>query len=314
MKKVNVILSTYNGEKYIRELFQSIIEQTYQNIDVWIRDDGSTDKTVEIVQEYCVQIFEGVRFHYLADSLGNLKTGKSLCKILEQSDDADAYAFCDQDDVWAKDKIQRAVEIISKEDEDKCVLYAAGYEICDKDLNVISRERKPIQFHKMSVGKSFFNYGAGLGQGFTLVCNHTMRKLAFQSGYDDIRIHDVWLWAVIKGLNGVYIYDDYPSAKYRRHGATVSPTGKGIWKLWQWRFQKFIDKPYFMKLLKGVDTYRKLFAKQVISEEDKCFLRLFGDYTKFGKMRLKKACYPYRLKYTWPEELALRFAFLCGRG
>lgn len=313
MKRVNIILPTYNGEKYIEELFQSLINQTYRNIDVWIRDDGSTDNTLAIVQRYCTHPFDGIRFHLIEDDLGNLKTGRCCFEILLNADTAEYYAFCDQDDIWAPEKIQRAVDFLDSVDNQTCALYAAGYDICDTDLNYIGACRKPEPFSQFNLGKAFYNYGAGLGQGFTLVFNQKLKETAFLPGHSETRGQDVWLWAVITGLQGVYFYDDYSSTKYRRHGATVTQTGKGKIKLWKSRFNYFIDIDFFRYVSRAIDNYRTLFFDQVTKEEDRLFLDTFGHYETFGKKRLRKVFYPHRLKVTWPEELATRFAFLCGR-
>lgn len=313
MNRVNIILPTYNGEQYIEALFQSLINQTYRNIDVWIRDDGSTDGTLAIIQHYCAASFDGVRFHQIKDDLGNLKTARCCFEILLNASPAEYYAFCDQDDVWNPEKIQRAVDFLDTVDDQTCALYAAGYHICDANLNLIQEGRKPRPFSQLNLGRAFFNYGAGLGQGFTLVFNRRMKELAFRPGHSEIRGQDVWLWAVVTGLQGIYYYDDYPSAMYRRHGATVTETGKGKLQLWKSRFKYFWDAGLFHRVSRAIDNYRILFYDQVTKDEDRMFLEIFGHYQTFGKKRLRKVFYPYRLKLTWPEEFATRFAFLCGR-
>jgi hypothetical protein len=165
----------------------------------------------------------------------------------------------------------------------------------------------------MSVGKAFFNYGAGLGQGFTLVFNRALRDKAFQPGYLDIRGHDVWLWAVISGLRSGYYYDNYSSAAYRRHVDTVTPTGKGNMKLWRWRLQVFLEGDIFERNAKAIHSYNILFGKEITTHEDHIFLSIFGDIRYKGKKRLQKTFYPYRLKESFLEEVVLRFTFLCGK-
>ena len=72
MKKVNVLIPTYNGENYLRYQLDSIIDQNYKNIDVYIRDDGSTDNTLEIIKEYCEKKIMGIRFFYIESNGENL--------------------------------------------------------------------------------------------------------------------------------------------------------------------------------------------------------------------------------------------------
>ncbi len=306
-------MSTYNGERYLKEQLQSIADQTYRNIDVWIRDDGSKDKTVSIIREFENKAFSGVRFHLLRDSYGNLGPGKSFYQATIQSGDADYYAYSDQDDVWMPEKIERAVSFLEKIPEKECALYAAGYDSCDAGLHYLKQGRKPEAFEKLNVGRAFYNYGAGLGQGFTLAFNRALAETAFVKDRDEIRGHDVWLWAVISGVKGHYFYDDYSSTRYRRHEGTVTVTGKGKINLWKKRYAQFRNVGYFRRISRGIQTYRELFGNQMTREEDIRFLKTFGYYDNFGKKRLRKGFYPYRLKLTWPEEIATRVAFLLGR-
>ena len=313
MERVNVILSTYNGEQFLAQQLDSILEQTYPNVDVYIRDDGSSDRTVSIIKEYCGKSTDTVRFHLLEDQRGNLNTWRSFLCAIMASDDADYYAFCDQDDVWNPDKIERAVRVLSEQPKETPFLYAAGYDICDLSLNQIGKGKKTVPLEQMSVGKSFFNYGAGLGQGFTLVFNRALKEYAFYPEKMDIRGHDVWLWAVISGLREGYYYDDYSSASYRRHTSSVTPTGGSGWNLWRWRFRQFMNHELFLRASLAACTYAELFSDRMKTDEDKTFLRIFGERGMITRRRWKKAFYPYRLKPSVLEEVALRFAFLCGR-
>ena len=93
-KKVKVLLSAYNGEKYIVEQVESILNQTYQNIELYIRDDGSKDNTLKVLKPYQdnpkVHIIQGENVGFI----------KSFLQLVELSGDADFYSYADQDDVW----------------------------------------------------------------------------------------------------------------------------------------------------------------------------------------------------------------------
>ncbi len=309
---VSIVLTTYNGERYIEELFASLVAQTYRNIDVWIRDDGSTDGTVDIVRRWCAQEHDGIVFHLMEDDRGNLGSGHSFRQILFNMPKASFYAFCDQDDVWEPNKVERAVAAIEGFDQSEYALYAANYAVCDAELNRIGRGRTCVPIEQMNVGRCFFNYGAGLGQGFTLMFNHALKEVAFPEGYGE-RGPDTWLWAVICGLGGHYVFDDYESARYRRHDATVTATGKGRLVLWKTRFKQFREGTFFVRTAKAADFYRQLYYDRMTKPEDRLFLDVFGHYEDFGKKRLAKTRYPYRLKLTIAEEVATRIAFLCGK-
>ena len=105
--KVNILLSTYNGEQYLKEQVKSIQDQTYPDWQLLIRDDGSRDGTVEIIQELVAQD-ERIRFinQGAIENLGVIKSFHTLLKY----EKADLYCFSDQDDVWLPEKIALQVE------------------------------------------------------------------------------------------------------------------------------------------------------------------------------------------------------------
>lgn len=124
-----ILLSTYNGEKYLPELLESVLAQKDIYVDILARDDGSTDKTVEILKKYDrVKVYGG----------NNLKPAKSFLDLIWKADiNYDYYALCDQDDVWKEEKIISAVKCI--ENIDKPALYSSAVEVVDKDLTFIRK-------------------------------------------------------------------------------------------------------------------------------------------------------------------------------
>ena len=108
--KVNILLATYNGEKFLKTQLDSLIEQTYENIDIYVRDDCSTDNTVEFIKNYIESNKSGKRIILLENNGVNLRPPKSFYQIARECEPAEYYAFCDQDDVWYPDKIKWAVE------------------------------------------------------------------------------------------------------------------------------------------------------------------------------------------------------------
>lgn len=101
--EVDIFLSTYNGSKYVSELIPSIINQTYQNWRFLIRDDGSTDDTIELIQKLRQQHPNKIIF--INDSNNNLGPSQSFSKLMEYSS-ADYLMFCDQDDVLLSNKVE----------------------------------------------------------------------------------------------------------------------------------------------------------------------------------------------------------------
>src|SRR6266581_2616017 len=108
VRTVQVLLSTYNGVKFLQPLLNSLLDQDWPSVDVLVRDDGSTDGTVDLVEQYCV------RPNFRAVREGNVGVVRSFFRLLHLSAPTAAYvAFCDQDDVWERDKLSRAVAALS---------------------------------------------------------------------------------------------------------------------------------------------------------------------------------------------------------
>ena len=135
-KKVAVLLSTYNGEKYVGAQIHSILTQTYKNLVLVVRDDGSKDKTVKIVKEFMennsnIKLVEG-------KNLGFIKSFFELLKY----EDADYYAFADQDDIWLPNKISLAVESLNKLEDDVPNMAFSNSDYYDVDMNLIKEGEK----------------------------------------------------------------------------------------------------------------------------------------------------------------------------
>ena len=105
--KVNILLSTYNGEKYVREQVESIQKQSFTDWNLLIRDDGSSDNTAEIIRSLATQ---DERIRFINDgNVTNVGVIRSFFELLTY-EKADYYLFCDQDDYWLEDKVRAQVE------------------------------------------------------------------------------------------------------------------------------------------------------------------------------------------------------------
>ena len=101
--KIAVLMSAYNGEKYISQQIDSVLTQTYPEVELYVRDDGSTDQTCRILEQY---ESEG-KLHLLKGQ--NKGFARSFFLLLRKAPEAEYYAWCDQDDVWRSEKLERAI-------------------------------------------------------------------------------------------------------------------------------------------------------------------------------------------------------------
>lgn len=208
MKIVQVLMSAYNGEKYLREQLDSILGQDYKRIEVLIRDDGSTDETLSILKEYGEQ-YENVAY-YAGENIGVQNSFFDLMKHADK--EADYYAFSDQDDVWLPEKIKRAVELLESEDEKIPLLYAGKTSPVDEQLNVI-----PMKIRHHDIKPSFGNaLVENVCTGCTEVFNRELLELVIKKLPGFTVMHDWWLYLTAAAF-GKVIYDKKECILYRQH-------------------------------------------------------------------------------------------------
>ena len=126
---VDVLLPTYNGEKYLGELLDSLLTQTHKNIRIIISDDCSTDSTPEILKEY--QKKDNRIEIYLQEK--NLRVVKNIEFLLKKVENK-YFMLADQDDVWLPNKIEKSIQKMEQENAD---LVFGDLEVVDKDLKTI---------------------------------------------------------------------------------------------------------------------------------------------------------------------------------
>ncbi len=127
-EKVDVLMATYNGEKYLKEQIDSILNQTYQNIHLIISDDCSTDGTRNILKEY--EENEKITVFYQENNQGYVKNFEFLLNQVT----SELYMFADQDDFWLPEKIEKSVEKLQKENLD---LVFGDLEVVDENLKTL---------------------------------------------------------------------------------------------------------------------------------------------------------------------------------
>lgn len=217
-------MSTYNGEKYLQEQLNSIRNQTNMDWKLYIRDDGSTDKTTDIIRK---NIKEDSRIIFFNDNtydeFENLGVAKSFMKLLEVVD-ADYYMFADQDDFWLPDKVARSIEIMDKlenEDRERPNLVYVKNKIVDSNLECIEfmTEDNDMIFQDskknpqdLLVVTVFFNHISGC----SLMFNRCLKNLACNVDLNMIDVHDYWI-ALVAASIGKIEYINEPLFLYRQH-------------------------------------------------------------------------------------------------
>lgn len=213
--EVAVLIATYNGASYIRDLLDSLTKQDFQNFTCYIHDDGSKDETIDIVKEYQKDTMLDIHL------LNYPPTGSATANFLSMLRYVhEPYAmFCDQDDIWLENKISSSLRTIKAyEDGSTPILVFSDLTVVDNNLNVIS--------------KSFMEY-TGLDPERTTVegllldnvvagCTTIMNRILYEKtysldSYDRVNIHDHFM-ALLAACSGIIAYINEPLILYRQHG------------------------------------------------------------------------------------------------
>ncbi|WP_026514190.1 glycosyltransferase [Butyrivibrio sp. LB2008] len=216
-----IFLSTYNGGEYLEQQIDSILNQKDIEVNLMIRDDGSTDNTLEIIGRYS----EDPRIRI--SSGANMGHGQSFCMLMYSSDDSyDCYAFADQDDIWDEDKIIAGWNAMKKVDGPS--LYFCSQRIIDERGEILGEDTslgRIIKCTKYSASKT------NLIRGCTMIWNKKMHSelLGHKPDINRIREHDIWVsWIAM--CVGKVIFDDTSHMGYRQISSSTSPGAhkKGI--------------------------------------------------------------------------------------
>lgn len=202
-----VLMSTYNGEHYIDEQIKSILGQRGVNVHLLIRDDGSSDKTVEIIQ-----LINDNRITLLrGDNTGCVKSFSQLVNYANEFySDCRYYSFADQDDVWLEDKLVRGISQISTLNSDVPNLYFCNMCLVDKNCKYIKNMREYLL--EIKKGNCLLD---GRAPGCSMVFNRKAIEL-YSACNPKTSYHDYWIYLICVFM-GVVVYDDKAFMLYRQH-------------------------------------------------------------------------------------------------
>lgn len=302
MKDVQILLSTYNGEKYLREQLDSYASLIgFERIKVLIRDDGSTDGTRGILDEYRERYgFEVI----LGENVG---LNASMHELVMASDPSCRYfSFSDQDDVWLPDKISRAVEALCEfAESDEPVLYAASSTLMDVELNEIGRTAIPRR------SPSFYNaLVENVCVGHTQVCNRAAIELLQRGHSRDVMVMDYWVYTLVSAT-GRIIYDPVYTTLYRQHGGNVIGYSASRMKNFMIRLKRLRSRRSELntrQLSAFLELYGDLIPEEYRREGERFIKRQRNFFTRLSYIFTTKA---YRQRFS--ECIVFRAMYLLGR-
>ena len=277
MEKIDILLATYNGSKYLHEQLDSILNQSYGNINVIIRDDGSSDNTVMIIKEYEQK---DSRVRLLNDNLGNLGFVRNFEELMKNST-SEYLMFSDQDDIWYNNKVETSytrIKAIEETNGKSCPILVhtnskiMNYEKQTKSL-FISDYAKNSSFEN-----SLFNFFV---QGSTMLINESLKREALPFS-KEVYLHDRYLHLIAEFI-GIRAYIDTPTMDYRQHSNNeIGSRGTNIIK-------RLISSRYFNQNDKILFYYLHNHYKNSVEdykiEKLNIFFRIINsDTTRFKRM------------------------------
>jgi glycosyltransferase involved in cell wall biosynthesis len=289
MPTVAILMGTYNGQQFLSEQLDSLECQTYKNWCLIASDDGSSDKTLDILKDYQARWPAGKLTIRSGPKKGFSYNFLSLA--CDPDIDATYYAFCDQDDVWLPDKLQVAVRYLQS-DSSKIQfprVYCSRTIYVDEALNSIGVS--PL----FSFPRSFRNaLVQSIAGGNTMVFNLAVKNLFVKSGIKLVPSHDWWAYLLISGVGGEVFYDKKPRILYRQHGNALIGGNQSIsgkinraWMLLRGRFKKWNGEN-----LLSLNSVRSMLSAANLEVLD-TFSILRGA-SLIGRIRLSGVCGLYR--------------------
>lgn len=274
MEKIAVLMSTYNGEKYLKQQIDSILRQNVNaKVDLWVRDDGSNDTTCDILQSYA----EAGKLNWYNGK--NLHSASSFMNLIKNVKYYDYYAFADQDDIWEVNKLKISLEKIR--DFNKIpTLFFSNASLVDAELNPIGRN---VYRNYPKLDFDTLCCAGGL-LGCTMVFNDKLAEaLRITPDKVNIIMHDFHAAQVCKALNGKIIYSHQPLVKYRQHSNNVVGVSVGMLSTLRDRISEITQKPsvgiadqarVVLSVYKEIEYSKRIWLMKVEKYEESLFNRL----------------------------------------
>lgn len=215
---VEIILSAYNGERYIGELIDSVLASSYHDFRLNIFDDCSSDSTCEIVSSYHDKFPEKIRLFKNPSNMGStLSFLSGLARVAEEG--GDYFMFCDQDDVWLKDKIAITLRTMNRLEKKNGtavpLLVFTDALLTDENLNYSRAsfyKTNHLDVHKTDFARCLMENKC---IGCTMMLNRPLALLIEDFG-SEIRYHDWWTLLAASAF-GYVRFLNVPTILYRQH-------------------------------------------------------------------------------------------------
>jgi len=308
VNEIAILLTSYNGEKYIEALLDSLETQTNSGFDLYIRDDGSSDNTIAIIETFRTQSSFPVTLLPRGENLGAAQNFASLLRYTLEKKQYRYFMFCDQDDVWLPRKVEatyRAMQKMEHPNPDIPILVHTDLQVTDEKLNLLH----PSYWAYQHIDPSYDSLNRLLIQnvitGCTAMINRPLAEIVSKIPKTAI-MHDWWIGLAAAAFGRIEALP-LSTVSYRQHdkndtGATAynltTITGKAF-SLFSFSFRKYTRQ---------ARSFLEIFGDK-LSEEQRELLKAFISIENTPWLEGKKILIKYRfLKQHWIRNIGL---FLC---
>lgn len=306
--RIAILLSTFNGARYLREQLDSLLAQSFPNWTLYWRDDGSSDDTVALMDEFAASAGQG-RCVRIDGPPGRLRPTGSFLALLESVHAAlgedDMVAFADQDDVWLPEKLSRGASALRQAATTVPSLYCARQILVDAELRRIGVS--PGIAHPAG-------FPAALTQnvttGCTIMLNRAAAGVIARSHPPSATLHDWWCYLVVTAAGGILLDDDEPVVLYRQHTANLVGAPRSMARRAVAAMQR--GSSVFMNVLR--QHVAALVAQpELMSPTTRAQVMAIHQALNGNKLRrLAVLRMPGLRRQTWPETMLFRLWFLLG--
>jgi glycosyltransferase involved in cell wall biosynthesis len=294
--RVEVLLATHNGQKYVGELLESLAHQNGVEIDLIVSDDKSTDKTLQIVNSYANS------FRSLIILNGPNTGAKNNFAHLIQYSDSDFSAFADQDDIWFPNHLSESVNRLAADTGPPAMAFSKVIEFSEF---ATSRE-----WPQISSNPSLSNLlTENLARGCTIVLNRKLMNLLKQSNFDEIYMHDWWAVLVAKTCGKVE-FINATAVKYRIHEENIVGTKKPTYDRARLFLQNYFLHQEWLPQRQASQLFRQF--GDFMTKQDQHLIQTFANLTDNSlKERYKFLNQEsHVLRQSFPENVMLKLLLL----
>ncbi len=298
---VTVVLATYNGARFLPEQLRSLACQTRRPDRLVLRDDGSSDDSVEVVRRWAESAAMPLQVVTTGQRLG---PAQSFLQALKAAAPADIFMLADQDDVWLPLKIESALGFVLWGPEAPPMLYASRLVVVDEQLRMTGVTPRPTELS--------FNSAAceSVLTGCTMALNSSFRERIVQAIPQHAAMHDWWLY-LLATSSATLVFDDTPTVLYRQHAHNVVGAAASGWVRIRERVARFVgpnSRARSRQLQEFLDLHGPHLSPPTLS-----FLHQILSARHSLAARLKAALLAPVRRQSFASRLSTRFALLVNR-